>query len=160
MRQGILRMGAATFVIALPLVIGFGNAWESLLKLCGLPAEKQQLVEILESTHSIALKAILIVVATLLVPVAEELFFRAGLFRYLRTRIPVWLAHLSIALLFGALHVNWATLDGLVSFLPLTVLALVFSLAYERTGTIGTTMVAHALFNLNTFVLVATGAGF
>ena len=44
-------------------------------------------------------------------------------------------------------------MGGLPSLVPLIVLAVVFCLAYERTGTIGTTIVAHALFNLNTFVL-------
>jgi len=42
---------------------------------------------------------------------------------------------------------------------PLFVLAVVFCLAYERTGRIETTIIAHALFNLNTFVLVAAGIG-
>jgi membrane protease YdiL (CAAX protease family) len=36
-------------------------------------------------------------------------------------------------------------------------LAIVFSLAYERTGRIGTTMIAHALFNLNMILLVLVG---
>ena len=42
----------------------------------------------------------------------------------------------------------------LLAMVPLIALAVVFSLAYERTGKIGTTMVAHALFNLNASVLV------
>ena len=46
---------------------------------------------------------------------------------------------------------------GLPSLLPLVALAVVFCLAYERTGMIGTTIVAHALFNLNTMLLVAMG---
>ena len=55
------------------------------------------------------------------------------------------------ALLFGALHAN------LSSFVPLVALGLIFSLAYERTGRIGTTIVAHGLFNLNTIVLILCG---
>jgi membrane protease YdiL (CAAX protease family) len=42
---------------------------------------------------------------------------------------------------------------------PLTGLACVFCLAYERTGLIGTVIVAHALFNLNTMFMVLTGVG-
>jgi membrane protease YdiL (CAAX protease family) len=37
------------------------------------------------------------------------------------------------------------------------VLAVIFSLAYERTGRIGTAIVAHALFNLHTVVLIFAG---
>ena len=42
---------------------------------------------------------------------------------------------------------------------PLVVLAAVYCLAYERTGTIGTTIVAHALFNLNMTILILVGVG-
>jgi hypothetical protein len=56
--------------------------------------------------------------------------------------------------------VTWGgKFEGLSSLVPLTVLAVVFCVAYERTGLIGTTIVAHALFNLNTFVQVAAGFG-
>ena len=36
-------------------------------------------------------------------------------------------------------------------------LGVVFSIAYERTGHIATTMIAHSLFNLNTIMLVLVG---
>jgi len=54
-------------------------------------------------------------------------------------------------MLFGAAHTS------LSSFAPLVVLGLVFSFAFERTGRIGTTMVAHGLFNLNTIILILSG---
>jgi membrane protease YdiL (CAAX protease family) len=99
-------------------------------------------------------------VATVIVPFSEEILFRAGLFRYFRTRAPRWLSIVLTSALFGALHVSWGDhMAGLPSLLPLFVLAIVFCLAYERTGRIGTTIVAHALFNLNTFVLVLAGIG-
>jgi hypothetical protein len=90
-------------------------------------------------------------VAILVAPISEELLFRAGIFRYVRTRLPRWLALLLPALLFALLHLDVG------SFVPLVTLAVIFSLAYERTGNIGTTMVAHALFNLNAAVLVLAG---
>ena len=103
----------------------------------------------------------------------EEIVFRAGLFRYLRTLLPrlsaqiqeqapgetPWfgrrVARVSAlvlpAALFGAAH------GSLTFFPPLLALGIVFSLAYERTGRIGTTIVAHCLFNLNTILLVFSG---
>ena len=84
-------------------------------------------------------------------PVTEELIFRRGLFRWLRTRLPRPAALLLPAVLFAALHAN------LASFPALVVLGVIFSLAYERTGRIGTSIVAHALFNLHTILLVLAG---
>jgi uncharacterized protein len=61
---------------------------------------------------------------------------------------------------FASLHIeSWQTLDGISSLGPLLALAVIFSLAYERTGHIGTPIVAHALFNLNTVALILSGVG-
>jgi len=40
---------------------------------------------------------------------------------------------------------------------PAGALGIIFSIAYERTGRIEPAMVAHALFNLNTVVLILAG---
>ena len=155
-----LKSGLVTFLVALPLVAATSFAWDYFLTKAGLPTERQELVDILQNTGSPGVKISLVLVATLLVPVTEEVLFRGGLFRYFRTRIPRWAAILATSLLFGALHVSWGdNLSGLPSLAPLTVLAVVFCLAYERTGSIGTIIVAHALFNLNEFVLVIGGIG-
>jgi hypothetical protein len=133
--------GAATFLISLPLVVIVGLAWLGLHKLCGLPPEKQDLVRLFLETKSTVLLVFMIVLATIIAPVTEELIFRAGIFRFARTRLPRWAALLLPACLFAALHGYFS------SFAPLVVLGVVFSLAYERTGTIATSMIAHALFN-------------
>jgi membrane protease YdiL (CAAX protease family) len=122
-----------------------------------LPIEGQDVVGLFVNAHSIAAKATLFVLAVCVAPVTEELVFRAGLFRYLRTRFPRRVSLLGPALIFGALHVDWKSLDGLAAFAPLTVLGMILSLAYERTGRIGTAIVAHALFNLNTILLLLAG---
>ena len=41
--------------------------------------------------------------------------------------------------------------------MPLFVLGVVFSLAYERTGRILVTVIAHGLFNLNTIIVLLSG---
>ncbi|MFZ1057233.1 MAG: CPBP family intramembrane glutamic endopeptidase [Opitutaceae bacterium] len=156
----VLVSGFVTFLAALPLVYATDLGWGFLLRKAGIPDEQQEMVGILENSHSAALKLTLLAVATVIVPFSEEILFRAGLFRYFRTRAPRWLSILLTSALFGALHVSWGDhMAGLPSLLPLFVLAIVFCLAYERTGRIGTTIVAHALFNLNTFVLVLAGIG-
>ena len=155
-----LRSGVATFLAALPLVIAVSYAWEYLLVRLGLPDEKQELVDILEKAGPGALRWWFIAVATVLVPLTEEIVFRAGLFRFMRTRFPRWAAIAGTSALFGALHVAWSDrMAGLPTLAPLIVLAAVFCVAYERTGRIGTTVVAHALFNLNMIMLVLAGIG-
>ncbi len=154
----IIGSGFVTFAISWPILVATAKAWETLLGLFGLPAERQDLIRMFAEAKSPGLFIGLIVLATVFAPIGEEMVFRAGMFRFLRTRAPRMLALLLPAILFASLHVDWSTLEGFASFAPLLVLALVFSFAYERTGHIGTTMVAHALFNLNTIILILCGA--
>lgn len=160
-RPGIFASGLVTFLIALPLLMATAKLWELFLQFCGLPVDKQDLIGMFRNADSPAMLIIMILLAVAIAPLTEELIFRAGLFRYFRTRMPHWVALLTPALFFATLHVNWKspTMTGLSSLAPLTVLAIVFSLAYERTGRIGTPIVAHALFNLNTVVLIFAGVG-
>jgi membrane protease YdiL (CAAX protease family) len=155
----IFRSGLATFLIAMPVVVAATNASEFVIVRLGLPDVKQPVVDILQTTHSVPLKCLLVLVAGLLAPLAEEIVFRGGLFRYFRTRVPRWAAITVTSLLFGALHVSWGDLAGLPAFVPMTLLAAVFCLAYERTGRIGTVIFAHALFNLNMMALALAGLG-
>jgi membrane protease YdiL (CAAX protease family) len=148
---GALRSGLATFLIALPVLTAVSLVWQGVLKLVHYPPEDQEAINLLRHIDSTALRVGLLVVAILVAPVTEELVFRAGIFRYVRTRLPRGVAVLLPAVLFAALHNNLGT------FVPLVALAIVFSLAYERTGNIGTTIVAHALFNLNSALLVLAG---
>lgn len=149
--------GIATFLISLPVLIAVAKLWEALLEVTGLPTDKQDLIGMFAHADSPWLITVMILLAVVIAPLGEELVFRAGLFRYLRTRLPRWIALLLPALFFASLHVNWTTLQGLTSLVPLAVLAIIFSLAYERTGHIGTAVVAHALFNLNTVGLIFSG---
>lgn len=153
----VFATGAATFLLALPLLIATAKAWEIFLRLSGLPTGRQDLIGMFANAKSPWLIAIMILLAVVIAPLTEELVFRAGIYRYFRTRMPRWIALLVPSMFFATLHVNWETLQGLASFAPLTVLAIVFSLAYERTGRIGTSIVAHALFNLNTVVVIFSG---
>ncbi len=143
--------GLATFLIALPVLTVVSLVWKGALQLCGIEAEKQDLIDLFANAKSPALLACMIVLAAVIAPLTEELLFRWGIFRYARTRAPRWLALLLPGVLFGALHAN------LASFAPLVALGIIFSLAYERTGRIGTTIIAHGLFNLNTIVLILCG---
>ncbi len=143
--------GAATFLIAFPWILLTAFVWYNLLDLFGYEVAPQPMVDLMGRSGPLWQRITTVVFAVVIAPITEELVFRAGIFRYLRTRLPRWAALLIPAIIFAAVHAD------LPSFAPLLVLGLVFSLAYERTGNIRTTMVAHALFNLNTTVLVLAG---
>ena len=150
-RRSFLRAGLVTFAIALPLLVAIGFVWTLILNLAGLPAERQELIGLFAGAKSPLLLGSLVALASLVAPITEEMVFRAGLFRFARTRLPRWAALLLPAVLFGALHGN------LASFPQLVTLGVLFSLAYERTGNIAVPMLAHALFNLNTIALIISG---
>jgi len=150
-QRTFLRAGLVTFAIALPLLVTVGILWTLFLNRVGLPAERQELIGLFAEAKSPFLLGSLVVLASIVAPITEELVFRAGLFRYARTRLPRWAALLLPAVVFGALHGN------LASFPQLVVLGVIFSLAYERTGNIAVPMLAHALFNLNTIALILSG---
>ena len=143
--------GVITFLIALPIIGGIGFLWKLTIEFFGYTASEQDMVDLLRNADDPALLVWMIVLAAVIAPVTEELIFRAGLFRYLRTRIPRAIALILPALIFALLHGN------LAAFLPLCALGVFFALAYERTGNIAVPMIAHALFNLNTIVLVMAG---
>lgn len=88
------------------------------------------------------------VVAVVGAPLVEELFFRGLLLRSLTTRLGVALAVIVQALMFGLAH--FSPILGLVNITVITVIAaagIVFGLsAWWRR--VGTSVVAHAAFNL------------
>src|SRR5699024_5257463 len=114
---GTVRSGIATFLISLPIITVVSLAWLEFLKFCGLPIEQQDLLRMFSETTQPALIVLMVVLATLIAPVTEELLFRAILFRYLRTRVPRWIALCLPATVFAAAHVKWGTdtLEGLPS---------------------------------------------
>ena len=147
----IHRDALLTFAASIPLLTLADLGWEPLLKAAGLPTEHQEIVDLFVRVQSPVLLALMITFALVIAPVGEELIFRAGLFRFLRTRAPRWIAFGASAGLFALLHANW------VSFLPLCVLGVVFAVAYERTGSLAVPILAHAFFNLNSLLLVLGG---
>jgi membrane protease YdiL (CAAX protease family) len=143
--------GGLLFLASLPLVLLAALAWKTTLRAAGLPTDQQDMVDLVRNANAPSLLALIAVLAVVLAPVAEELVFRAGLFRYLRTRVPRAVALAAPALLFAALHAN------LVAFAPLAVFGVLLALAYEQSGRLIVPVIAHALFNLHTLALVLSG---
>lgn len=150
--RGVVLSGIAAFLMSLPVVTVVSLGWRYLLTRIGYPVQPQELIGLFKNPGSGEILAVITLLAVVAAPISEELVFRGGIFRFLRTRVRPGLALVASSLVFAVIHVN------LPSIAPLFVLAVVFSLAYERTGSLATPIVAHALFNLNTVVLVVSGA--
>lgn len=146
-----VRDGFLAFTTLLPIVWLVNLGWQATLDRLDIPAPPQDLVVLFARTGDIPSLAIMIVLAVLVAPVTEELIFRVGLFRWLRTRSLRGVALFVPAAGFAALH------GYLAVFLPIVVLAVCLALAYERSGHPLVPIVAHALFNLNTVVLILAG---
>jgi uncharacterized protein len=149
--RSVLVSGVVTFLIALPLVGAVGFVWKWILTTFGIDPGEQEMIGLFRNASDPILLVWMWVLAAVIAPVTEELIFRAGLFRYLHKRVQRPFALGVPALLFAALHGNIA------AFVPLFALGVFFAFAYERTGRIGVPMIAHALFNLNTILMILAG---
>jgi membrane protease YdiL (CAAX protease family) len=148
-RRKAVLLGVIVALIFLPL--GWGLQQASALVMTHVPhlnlePEEQLPVHVLRVSMSWAGRIILGAAAILLAPVAEEILFRGVLYPAVKQagfpRLALW----GSVLLFAAVHMN------LVTFAPLTVLALVLTALYERTNNLLAPITAHALFNALNFV--------
>jgi uncharacterized protein len=98
-----------------------------------------------------------VLVAVVVAPVAEELFFRGFLYRSLRARHGYWFAGVVSSVLFGLVH--WQP-EGLLPSLPLmagvAAAAMAWAYLYDRTGSILVPIASHMAFNLVGVVLILT----
>ncbi len=143
-----VRLGAVAAAAVLPVCWGLGqlSAW-IMLQFEQRPVE-QFTVQTLQIAVAADQQIYAAVAAIALAPVVEEMLFRGILYPAIKQlgwpRLALW----STALFFAAIHSNWMTL------LPLTVLAVVLTWLYERTGNLLAPIAAHALFNAANFVLL------
>ena len=92
-------------------------------------------------------------------PLAEEFFFRGFFYRALRSKYSVFGAALIDGLLFGFIHWDFSTADGLLIIPPLAVLGIMFCLVYERTGSLYPVIALHALNNAIAYAVTVEDAG-
>lgn len=76
-----------------------------------------------------------------IVPVAEEIFFRGMLYQWLRTRTSIPIALMISSFVFGAVHLS------AISLISLSVVGGFCALVYEYSGSIWTAIVVHAANN-------------
>lgn len=139
---------------SLPPIWGLTIGWGWLVKWVGtefgigVPDAPQMMVSYLHDVESPFAFTALMLLAVVVAPVTEELIFRAGIYRFLKSRLSPGVAIVLSSALFGSIHVH------LLSFPSLMLLGGILCLAYELTGSLRVPVLIHALFNLNTTLLI------
>lgn len=107
---------------------------------------------------SVSAKAALVVLACVVAPLSEELFFRGILFRTVRDRHGFWAAALASAVPFGFAHYVQAPFAN-VLLLMMTMVATGIGLAwiYDRRKTLAANILAHMTFNVIGVVMILAG---
>ncbi len=101
----------------------------------------QETVKAFQKSDSIGLKILVIFLAVVIAPLAEETLFRGFVYGVLKRYTDAPFAALSSSLMFAVIHLHVGSL------LPLWMLAVFFCLAYEITGCLLVPMLLHAIFN-------------
>ncbi len=100
----------------------------------------------------------LVVTAVIAAPLVEEMVFRGMVLRGLHSRLPIGVALVVQAVLFGAAHADPVRGVGNVGLvLVLAGVGMAFGVAAHLLRRIGPVVVAHALFNGVVLVIVLTG---
>ena len=134
----ILSTAAVLLFAAYPLLIAADGISRWLL---GEVAGRQQIVEMFTGSQTLQQRVLIIVLAIVVAPLAEEFIFRFFLYGVLKRYLGRGPGLVLNALLFGAVHVHLPSLG------PLFVLGACFTLAYEWSGSILVAMTMHAFFN-------------
>lgn len=147
------KEGVLSFLMALPIVWVVNLLWIAITKLWKqfgilIELQQQELVKLFAESRSPLLFAAIVIFGVVIAPITEEFIFRAGIYRFLKSKMHALLALTISALLFAWVHHN------LLAFLPLFLLGLLLARSYEKTGSIVTPIIFHSLFNANSLIIL------
>lgn len=137
--------GIGGYCAVLPLL--YSAAWISNVLLKGVETPVNPVVPWLTAGNSTVI-VFVVLLATVLAPVFEEIFFRGALYNGLRARMTVAGAVILSSAAFALIH----PFPG--SFLSIFAIATVFAVLYEIRGSLVPPMVAHAINNTVMFLMV------
>ena len=137
------------FILAVvPLMIVSSHAWLFILNAFSIPIKPQDLVEQVQAMSFSWTLILLTLIAVVVVPLTEELLFRAFIYRSLKSYVPKTAAALISSLFFALMHYN------VLSFVPLFILGFWLCRSYEDSGNIWVPITLHGLFNGNTILVL------
>ena len=130
-----------SYLMAVPVLVLVLMAVAAVLNLLKIEPAPQPIFAMYLSEGRTAVVRVLLLLAVVAGPVAEEIFFRGLLYGWLRQRIGVRNGLLISSFLFALLHMD------AVAFFPILGLGLLFGWAYERTGSLAAPVAIHILHN-------------
>ncbi|MDA0990846.1 MAG: type II CAAX endopeptidase family protein [Verrucomicrobia bacterium] len=137
-----LRTAGIYYIAMMPMLFVAGTLWMRGLQAIGYPVGQQQaLLFMIDPEQPLWLRSQLGLVAVTAAPFTEEIIFRGILLRLSLKLTKPPAAIVIVSLLFALLHFHVA------SVVPLFLLAICFSVAYCRTGSLLVPIVMHATFN-------------
>jgi membrane protease YdiL (CAAX protease family) len=93
---------------------------------------------LIDSQQGILFVSSFLIIVIIIIPFLEELFFRAFVYRMIKNRFDIFWGYVASVVLFWAGH----------DFYMLTIIsALIYCYIYEKTGLIGTSIIAHSIRN-------------
>lgn len=140
--------GIALLVTALVLGFEFGFA--------DLAGVSEGDTDVLGTDEGVVAAVAFSLAAIVVAPVAEELFFRAFLYRALRNRMRIGWAVLVDSAIFSSVHLQYLSEPKI--FVIIGVFAAGACLLYEATGSVFAPIAMHAIFN--TLATAGTDAGY
>ena len=144
-----IGLSLTSYLAFLPVLVALLLAVMGALQLLGQEPSPQPAFTIYFSESRGSVLTWLIVMITLVGPVAEEVFFRGLLYGWLRVRWGIRPALGLSAALFALLH------GDPVAFVPILGLGLLFAWVYERTGSLLAPVAIHVLHNAGMLALAS-----
>ncbi|WP_395750069.1 lysostaphin resistance A-like protein [Prosthecobacter sp.] len=137
-------------LVCVNLVASLSSSW---LQSFWPHMEPQETVKAFQQSGGYGLKLLVVLLAVVIAPLAEETLFRGFVYGVLKRYTDAPFAALASSLMFAIIHMH------IGSLMPLWMLAVLLCLAYEITGCLLVPMILHAIFNGVSIVMMLFGEG-
>lgn len=145
--KNALLLALVTVLFALPLTLWLNELSRiAITHFIGEP-DAQPTMQVLEMTQSLGQKICFGFTAIFMAPLVEEILFRGVIYRTGKQLGYPLLSLLVSSMVFSAIH------GSLMTFVPLTIFAIILALLYDRTDNLLAPITAHSLFNATNFFL-------
>ena len=136
-----VRVGFRGYLALFPWIFLLLMGMVELSQSIGFKPPLEPIHELIFEEHRSGVLGLTVLLACLVGPVAEELFFRGIVYAMIRRRTNRFLAMAASGALFSLTHTNW------LGFLPIMVFGCLLADLYERTGSLLSPMAVHILHN-------------
>lgn len=138
----IIRWSIGLLLAATPIFLLVTLGWQHLLEHAfGAAPEQQEVVETFRESGNTKTKILIAFSACIVAPVCEEILFRGFFYPVIKRFSERFFAALVVSLLFAAIH------GSPFAVIPLVIVAMTLTVAYELTGCLLVPIAMHAIFN-------------